>query len=365
MDKKKSKSLQAFFHSVGHIVWMTLNLLAIICLLLADCSVLIAPTSITLPAILGLGFEWLLLVNIVFSLSWLFSSRKSWSLAGLAALILSTGGILSTFSHHTAQKADYEHHLTILSYNTHQMEKTAKSDKNDILRYIKNSGADVVFLQEYEVNKSSKWLTAEEARIFLKKEYPYTYFDFSVFNSRRQYGLAIYSKYPLVNKQTIHYESRANGSNYCDLLVNGDTLRLFNNHLESNRFTQNDLHIEEEEDLKGSALRVVEKLGDAYRLRAEQVDIVSAEIAQSPYPVIVAGDFNDCPVSYTYRKMSKGLNDSFLYGSWLQVGHTMIKHHLGVRIDYILTSKQFAVTDYKTGDYNYSDHQPVMATIAW
>mgnify|MGYP000267215571 FL=1 len=46
--------------------------------------------------------------------------------------------------------------------------------------------------------------------------------------------------------------------------------------------------------------------------RNRQADLLANAIAESPYPVIVCGDFNDTPASYVYRKISRSLQDCFL-----------------------------------------------------
>lgn len=101
--------------------------------------------------------------------------------------------------------------------------------------------------------------------------------------------------------------------------------------------------------------------------RAEQVQIIRGEIDRSPHPVIVCGDFNDVPVSYTYRQLSRGLSDAFLTGSASRfaLGHTYVRHHLGIRIDYILHSPSFRATDFRIDPLPYSDHYPIRATLHW
>lgn len=99
--------------------------------------------------------------------------------------------------------------------------------------------------------------------------------------------------------------------------------------------------------------------------RAEQVQIIRGEIDRSPHPVIVCGDFNDVPASYTYRHLSEGLNDAFLSTSLLRTGHTFVMRCLGVRIDYILHSPIFTTNDFRVDQVNYSDHYPVMTTLYW
>lgn len=349
---------------------MTLNLLAASCLLLADCCVYVSPAKFLFPALLGVGFEVLLWTNVVFGISWWFSHRKSWCVVSILAIGLSMGNALTTYSHQFGgQEQESEHSLTVLTYNTHQCSQLKKADKNEVLGYIRESGADIVFLQEYEVRRDPYYLTFDEAKRFLRKEYPYTYYDFSIHNGRRQFGLAIYSKYPLANKNSIHYESRANSSDYCDVIVEGDTIRLFNNHLESNSFTRHELEMPENlsdtEEIKRSTGNILRKMANAYHFRAAEAEMVRDAIAESPYPVIVAGDMNDVPVSYTYHTISKGLNDTFLRQGWGKRGWTFKWKLAGVRIDYIFASDKFTTRSAKVDKTGGSDHYPYVCTLCW
>jgi len=352
---------------------MTLNLLAVVLLIAADASVFIAPVSTYFPAILGLGFEVLVVLNLLFALSWLFSHRKSWCVVSFAALLCSSSAILSTWSHGTGEAVNEPVQLRILSYNTMSLQNATPIEKNDVLRYIRESRADIVCLQEYAVYKDSRYPTFEGVKRYFLSEYPYTYFDFPTHNTRLQYGLAVYSRYPLINKQSIPFESSANAANHCDVVVpdgqgGKDTIRLFNNHLQSNSFQPAELELTPEElnseGVKSSTRKIVGKLGRAYAKRAHQVQAVRQAIRESPYPVIVCGDFNDVPVSYTYRQLTHDLRDAFLETSWLSNGRTFVKHGLGIRIDYILHSPSFQACDFKVDRVNYSDHYPVSCTLS-
>ncbi len=345
---------------------MTINLLVVSALLLADACVFISPERFVLPALFGLGFEALLWACLLMGISWWFSSRKSWCLVSFIAIALSAGNILHTFSHGRPDGADTEKQLTVMTYNTHQCGQLAKASKNAVLKNIRESGADIVCLQEYEVSKNQRYLTFDEAKQFLKDIYPYTYYDFRVHNTRRQFGLAVYSKYPLIHKTSIHYESRGNQSNYCDVVVEGDTLRLFTNHLESNSIQESELELQEDsEQMKRKTLAVLKKMMAAYDYRAGQSRAVHEAIEASPYPVIVAGDMNDVPVSYTYRTISKGLQDSFLKASICKRGWTFYKFFLGVRIDYIFVSDDLKVADAEVIKCEGSDHFPYKTTLRW
>ena len=91
-----------------------------------------------------------------------------------------------------------------------------------------------------------------------------------------------------------------------------------------------------------------------------QAKVLHAFIKSSPYPVIVTGDFNDTPVSYSYRKVRKGLSDSFVktgYGA----GFTYKGKYPSNRIDYILHDSKLKPTWFSVMKEKYSDHYPVMA----
>ena len=166
----------------------------------------------------------------------------------------------------------------------------------------------------------------------------------------------VWSKYPLINKQTIQYESRGNISNQCDVVVGADTIRLINNHLESYSFTAADL-----DDLA----HVRDKWERATPIRNAQARKVREKVETSPYPVIVVGDFNASPLSFAYRHIRKGMHDAWLETSWLKWGATCHKRGYGVRIDYILSSPELVPVSCAIEPTNASDHYPMTATLAW
>ena len=362
--------MHRIFHSIGHVVWMTCNLVAVAVLLTADLAAVVPPSKIQVPALLAIGFEALAMLNVVFAVSWLFSSRKSWCLVSVLALLLSLPGLRATFSTTLHPAPAGERSLTVLTYNTHLLQNNTPVGDNELLRYVLESGADIVCMQEYAVYKDAQYPTFQRVKNMLTGVYPYTYFDFSVHNQRLQYGLAVYSKYPLTHKTTIPINATGNGANYCDVLIPDGgstfTVRLFNNHLQSNSILPSEI----DSLLSTSAQRknfttVNTKLSTKLAQRAEQVTVIREAIEASPYPVIVCGDFNDVPASYTYHHLSRGLKDAFLSTSLLRTGHTYVMHGLGIRIDYILHSSKMNATDFHIDRVPYSDHYPVRATFTW
>lgn len=288
-------------------------------------------------------------------------------------LLVGVAVLLSLVSHGSPDQIEGNHHLSVMTYNTHRMGMFRKPDYNRVIHHIRRKNADVVCLQEVEVYKDDRYLTLSELREALR-QYPYTYYDFSVYNKRRQFGNVVFSKYPLINKQTVRYNSRSNISSRCDVVVGEDTLRLIVNHLESNRFTRSDFHFPDSLDAelwKESARHISNKFGSARRIRHGQASAVHGEVVSAPYPVIVVGDFNSPPFSWAYWRIRASvlpwqiLRDTFLETSFGRLGSTFVKHHMGIRIDYILCSPCLHPQSFVLDEVDYSDHYPIIATLVW
>ena len=257
------------------------------------------------------------------------------------------------------------HELKVLTYNTQGMAVDKYLDtKLEMLEYINKLDADVICLQEVLVYKKGDRLTLPMMREAMKN-YPYTYFDFKLYNSRRQFGNVVFSRYPLVNKQTIPFESKANISSQCDMVVDGDTIRLVVNHLESFYLNDDDLDLSDLDVSNIQENSLVRKLVRANRLRHDQVSVLREAIRQSPHPVIAVGDFNSLPISWVYWRMNLSMRDCFAESSVGKYGSTYQRRGMSARIDYIFTSRKLKPISCEVGDAEYSDHYPVMATIGW
>ena len=252
-----------------------------------------------------------------------------------------------------------------MTYNTHRMGMFRKAAENEVIRFLRESDADIICLQEVEVYKDDRYLTLPELKEAMQA-WQYTYFDFKVYNTRRQFGNVVFSRYPLLNKKTVPFDSRGSISSRCDIAVGSDTIRLIVNHLESNRLEEGDMQMDSLLS-PHSALRekVKEKMGRAGTIRREQAHAVKEEANLSPYPILLVGDFNDIPYSRTYRILQDNLRDCFLESSFLRYGATYHAQGMGVRIDYIFCSKQLTPLQSEVLHTNGSDHYPLVSTIAW
>ena len=82
----------------------------------------------------------------------------------------------------------------------------------------------------------------------------------------------------------------------------------------------------------------------------------------SPYPIILCGDFNDTPTSFTYKQLSKDLNDSFT-NSGRGLGSTYNGKIPALKIDYILYSPNLNQVDFETNEVKLSDHYPIKSSF--
>jgi endonuclease/exonuclease/phosphatase family metal-dependent hydrolase len=255
--------------------------------------------------------------------------------------------------------------LTVMTYNTQGM-AIGKSleGKMKMLKYINQQDADIVCLQEVLVYKNEKRLTLPKLREAMSN-YPYTYYDFKLYNQQRQFGNVVFSRYPLINKQTIRFESRTNISSQCDVIVNHDTIRLIVNHLESFHINNEDLNLEDLNVTSFQESTLGRKLIRANKLRREQVSALCKAIRKSPYPIIAVGDFNSLPISWVYWRMNLGLRDCFAESSFGQYGGTYQRKGVKVRIDYIFLSRSFKPIECYVGSAEHSDHYPVIGTVGW
>jgi endonuclease/exonuclease/phosphatase (EEP) superfamily protein YafD len=165
------------------------------------------------------------------------------------------------------------------------------------------------------------------------------------------------------------FSNTYNTAMYNDIIVKQDTIRIFNCHLQSIRFLKGDydfldsIQFSMTEKNKTGIKTISYKLREAFKLRAHQVNHISELIEKSPHPVILCGDFNDTPVSYTYKRMKGNLRDAFRE-SGKGIGNTYNGKVPHFRIDYIFHSNIFTSSGYKMRHEDYSDHFPILCKIS-
>jgi len=342
-------------HTIGYIL-KAISVIIAMGLLLSYVSVYISPAKFWIPAFFGLFFLLLLVLNLCLGIGWALLHRKiAWiNLIVLLPAILYLSSFIQV-GHKIQEPAAPT--IKLMTYNVHLFGSVDKNATlSDFAEYINKENPDVLCLQEAA---AANEMTINQAF----KQYPYYYYCCTKSGSTI-YGNVTFSKYPVINADEFLFAESGNRCLYTDIVIHGDTIRIYNNHLQSISLNleRTALRIRKEE-LRNEELRDVSiKLRTAFIKRAQQVDIMSAHVLSSPYPTIMCGDFNDTPVSYTYHKMKGKLNDCFT-----KAGKGMPSTYRGFwpafRIDYILCAPFFQTVNYQVPKVNYSDHYPVIVQL--
>jgi endonuclease/exonuclease/phosphatase family metal-dependent hydrolase len=181
--------------------------------------------------------------------------------------------------------------------------------------------------------------------------------------------MAIFSKYPLKNVELIGFDKSltVNGTIRADIQTPEGPIRLYCVHLQSIDFRPidyaylNQVKEKIKPELKPTR-RIFGKLKIAFIKRAEQANEIHTSIEESPIPVLVMGDFNDTPVSYSYNTILGKLKSSFQEkGSGL--GRTYNGSFPNFQIDHILCDSNFQICDFGIIEKKLSDHFPVRVNL--
>ena len=350
---------------------LILNILAVIALLMAYLAPVVNPSKIVLPALFGLGYPYLLMIHLAFLLYWLIRLKKEIFISLLVILLgwnhLNNLLPLQIRSSEIPVNASRDRFLKAMSYNVrgfniYQWSKEAEAQQ-DIFRFIETQDPQLVCFQEYYTS-SQKGQTHNSISAQLGN-LPYSAVYYTADQANRNgFGIATFSKYPILKKSRIPFNSSFNAAMYTDILFHSDTLRIFNIHLQSIRFQEDNYAFMDTARFKYnneqiSELRAIgNRLRTAFSMRAEQAQIIASYVEDSPYPVILMGDFNDTPQSYAYRKIKKGLDDAFRK-SGSGFGNTYAGELPSFRIDFIMYGPPILSDDFVRIKTDHSDHYPI------
>lgn len=361
--------------SIAFYFVLVLNGIAIIGLLASYLAGSISPAIFWPLAFAGLAYPVMLLLTMGFTILWAF--KRKWKLLLFHIVLIAVRGdlVASHFQLGGGDIAPEEAGIRVMSYNVHlfgayEMEDNARP-LTTILGNIAAEQSDIVCIQEFFSGGRKNSASAQkqfDSFFARRKAHLESYGNLSAKEYSSGTALATVTGYPIVGRGRL--SARNSASMRCvftDLRIGTDTVRLYNVHLESIRIRDEDF------DAMNQALKLDDssdflhlkaigrKVRDAFVNRAELSDTLAAHIAQCPHPLIVCGDFNDTPASYSYQRIAKGLKDSFREaGSGFGVTYARIPLF---RIDNILYSRQFRASEHRVHHWPHSDHFAVTATL--
>lgn len=345
-----------------------IHILFAICLLLAYAGYFISPSLSYIPAFFGLSYFIWLVINLLFIPIWVILKIR-YSLLSIIVIAIGFPLHQKQFSTNFSLLPEKSNgHIKLMSYNVQLFGlynwKENKKHRNKIFQFLKDESPDIISFQEFYQDDLHRFKTTDTLKEILGT--PYVHFGIATsVKGNQHWGVATYSKLPIIHKGQIKFpNSRTNICIYSDIKWGEDTVRIFNVHFQSNH-----LHTESIEKIIAGdstasvlAFDMARALKKGYVKRSEQADLVAEAVVKSPYPVILSGDFNDVPISYTYHKLSEKLQDSFLE-SGAGFGFTYAGRIPFLRIDYILHSPQMESQNAEVIREKLSDHYPIAVEL--
>ncbi len=341
------------------------NIATVFLMVLVGYSDRLNPTDHPMLSTVGMTFPVFLLINLLFLFFWMvFKWHKMW--IPIVGYLLAYVPISFYLPLNRSQDIP-EEALKIVSYNVCAYGGNYKYDNGFgyVLDYLRKEAADIVCLQE----DVDTW----RGNVFKEYEKSYAYNDTCVLvnSAASMNALGIHCRYPILKRERIDYESKANGSVAWWLDVCGDTVIVVNNHLESCHLTSDDrkqyrqiIRGEMSSDsARTESKELLVKLAEANEKRAPQIRKVRSYVENhKQYPVIVCGDFNDNPISYSHHEMSQVLTDCFAEtGSGIGLSYN--QKAFSFRIDHFFCSEHFEPVRCKIDSrMDASDHNPL---ICW
>lgn len=362
-----------------------LNVIALLVLLASCLASYINPNLFWQFSFIGFAFPIVLLVNLCFLLLWLLLWQW-FVLVPLAGIALSWNFIDPTVAFNFFEKQE-EKGLKVLTWNVKNFDLYNWSHntetREEMMKLIREEDADVLCLQEFYTNNQF-FHNLEYLRDTLG--YKYCYFPPSVELTKnpksklqktlwkkgpliQKWGVATFSKHPITDTGIVNFNNTfTNRCIYSEINLSGKSIRVYNVHFQSIHLGYQDYatldEIEQTQQTSWVALKgIMRKMKKAFTKRALQANAVQQSAHNHEGQKLICGDFNDVPVSYTYKTVRQNLKDAFIEKG-KGFGPTFAKKLSIFRIDYVFCDKDATVNSYKTIRRELSDHYPVVVTLS-
>ena len=341
-----------------------------ICFSASICSNIVSPRDVILIAPFGLVFIPLFIINIIILLVYL--RRNKWiAIASFVFLICSWPYFSRSFTYH---HSNFEKGLKVMSWNVKNFDlynwtKNLET-KQKMFDLIDTLDADVLCFQEFFTDQ----FTHNNIRSIQRLGYRYYCFipSISQQNTGNQWGLAIFSKYPITNAHSLHINPNNKSMNQCiraDITYRGQKYAIYNAHLQSIHFDYTDYDYIQDVKQEWKMIdflkskNIISKIILAYKNRTSQVEKLTEKISQSEsQKTILCCDLNDVPNSYAYYRLESILSDSYrAKGKWFSNTTSIILPFF--RIDYIFAHPSMTIYSYQRIRTRLSDHHVLVSCV--
>lgn len=343
------------------------NLIFIAIYGVAMLSPYVSPAKTQVPAFLNLAFGVILAALLILWVMYLI--RRKWIYFGIYStiMLLSSSYIFAYFPINIGKNLSGDNDFRVMTYNA--MSFLGRDDNDNVLApdMIRGYRPDIVALQEANYYPDDAPVVGSIKRLL--KDYPYVH----VHKSQ-----AFASKYPIIVKKAIEYNSYRNGSfAYLISVPEHRKVLVINNHMQS--YSLNTSEREEYKtylkdlslrDLPHQFMAVKRRLGPQLSHRGFTAERVHAELDElqvkcQPDLTIVLGDLNDTPMSYTYSQLRNGMRDAFVETGF-GLGITFNDRWMPFRIDHLFYEGSAKAVGSSIPNYkNHSDHNPLIVDFKW
>lgn len=376
MAKTKSKKIiGAVGHTASRIGLLATALWALV-LLLSAFGGHVNPLTSAKPSLLNLGLPYLAILTAAVALVWMLLRQWYNAAVAVAAIVIAWQPISHVIPINLVSDdvGDGAKTLRVLSFNPKYFgygDNDRDSDgENDAVMFILEQDADIVALQEANVmtvlQDRSSVSEAVAKQVFEK--YPYCACEVQ--------AMSLLSKYPVKKHQYVYLDDDSASDVLYTIDIDGDTLYFINAHLQSiglnpadKEFFVSKTHMGSKlvkEDIDTLRSGILAKLQYAFRKRAEQADSVRRQANQLGENLIVCGDFNDPPTSWSYNTiMGDDMKDAYAEaGNGLKT--TYHENRFWLTIDHILyRGSRLRAVGFERCNVKVSDHYPIVACFEW
>lgn len=359
--EKVTKRRNTFFQGFGKSIIGICGLAALLSSILCAFCPFINPSSFVWTAFFGLGFWMIFFFNILILIILISLKSRRTLLIPILALLFSMPGFVKSFSF--GEKLDVDSQIKVMTYNVGVFRdykvksKTVDEVKSSLAEFVKTHNPDVLCLQE-----SGKWPKNRAAEF--SKKIGYKYYSYNANN-----GNSYFSKYPIENVNGFKDEKISKFADIRKIKIDKENyFYLVNCHFNSFGISEQEIeyindarNIMKDSEVYGKSL--ITKLKNGFIRRTESTESLIENLPDDDIPLVICGDFNDTPLSYTYNRMTKaGLNDAFITSS-RGIGKTYCGPLPLLRIDYFWYNDYIEVVDYKRFKQTTSDHYPLMMSF--
>lgn len=360
-ENKVQKRRNTFLQGFSKLLIGICGIIALMSSFLCALCPFINPSKFVWTAFFGLGFWLIFFANVLILIILIFLKSRRTLLIPIAALLLSIPGFIKSYSF--GDNKSVEGQIKIMTYNVcvfrdyKNVNRSVSDVKKSLVNFIKENNPDVICLQE-----SGKW-PKNTAQSFLKT-IGYKYYSYNVEN-----GNSYFSKYKIENVNIFKNEDI---NKFADIkkinISKNKSFYLVNCHFNSFGISKEEIeyindtkNIVKDSETHGKS--VIYKLKKGFERRTNSTNLLLDNLPNDGLPIIICGDFNDTPLSYTYSQMlDAGMNDAFITAS-RGIGKTYCGPLPLLRIDYFWYNDYIEVVDYKRIKQTTSDHYPLIMTF--